>query len=194
MAPPAKVNRELIIEVGLHLVRKEGIDSLNVRRIAAELACSTRPILYYYKTMDELKKAVYDNADEYHSQYIMTMPEDTANPLLSVGLRYIRFAQEEKNLFRFLFQSNSFQNDSFRELLANGNNPILQPLCEAAGLTVEQAKDVFEMLFICVHGAASLIANNSIFYDEKYYEKLLTNTFFGAVGIVKGGQPNDEVL
>ena len=194
MAPPAKVNRELIIEVGLKLVREEGIDCLNVRKIATELKCSTRPILYYYKTMDELKKAVYDKADEYHSQYIMTMTEDTANPLLSIGLRYIRFAQEEKNLFRFLFQSNSFQNDSFRELLANGDNPIIQPLCEAVGLTIEQAKEVFEMLFICVHGVASLIANNSIFYDEKYYEKLLTNTFYGAVGIVRGGQPNDEVL
>ena len=66
MAPPAKVNRELIIEVGLNLIREEGIDSLNVRKIATELKCSTRPILYYYKTMDELKKAVYDKADEYH--------------------------------------------------------------------------------------------------------------------------------
>lgn len=194
MAPPAKVNRELIIDVGLNLVREKGIGSLNVRKIAAELKCSTRPILYYYNTMDELKKAVYDKADEYHSQYIMTMAEDTANPLLSIGLRYIRFAQEEKNLFRFLFQSNSFQNDSFRELLANSENPMLQPLCEAVGLTVEQANDVFEMLFICVHGAASLIANNSIFYDKKYYEKLLTNIFYGAVGIVRGGQPNDEDL
>jgi len=117
MAPPAKVNRELIIEVGLNLIREEGIDSLNVRKIATELKCSTRPILYYYKTMDELKKAVYDKADEYHSQYIMTMTEDTFNPLLSIGLRYIRFAQEEKNCFVFCFNQTAFRMTVFGNCL-----------------------------------------------------------------------------
>ena len=35
----------------------------------------------------------------------MTIPEDAAEPMLEIGLNYIRFAIEEPHLFRFLFQS-----------------------------------------------------------------------------------------
>ena len=37
------------------------------------------------------------------------MPKDTdENPMLALGLNYVRFGQEEKNLFRFLFQTDKF--------------------------------------------------------------------------------------
>ncbi len=192
MPPKAKISKEMVIEAGLKIVRTEGAGNLNVRRIAAELNCSTQPVVYHYDTVNDLKSDVYAAADKFHEKFIMTPDENAHNPLLSIGLRYIRFAEEEKYLFRFLFQSDKFCNISFRDLLdAEDSNPVIQPLCEIAKLSESQAKEVFEALFICVHGIASLIANNSLTYNESQYERLLTNTFLGAIGIIKGDK-NDE--
>ncbi|MBQ3842234.1 MAG: TetR/AcrR family transcriptional regulator [Ruminiclostridium sp.] len=195
MPPKAKITKEMIIEAGLKAVRSEGADSLNVRRVAAQLGCSTQPVMYHYKTVDELRADVYAAADGLHTEYIMTPDESIPNPLLSVGLKYIRFANEEKHLFVFLFQSGNFRSESFKELLeSDGMDFMFQPLCEAAELTMQQAKEVFAMLFICVHGAASLLANNSLDYDEEYFTKLLDNTFTGAVGAVKRGNRYEKAV
>lgn len=188
MPPKAKINKDMIVEAGLKVVQKEGAESLNVRRVAAELGCSTQPVMYHYESVSDLKSDVYAAADELHTRYILTPDENVHDPLLSIGLRYISFANENKHLFRFLFQSDKFHNQSFRDLLdANGKNPVIQPLCMHIGLSEPQAKEVFETLFICVHGAASMIANNSITYDEAYYAKLLTNTLMGIIEVMKRG-------
>ena len=189
MPPKAKITRDMIIEAGLQIVRTEGTESLNVRRTAAELDCSTQPVMYHFKTVSDLKAAVYERANDLHTAYILTPDADAADPFLSVGLRYIRFAAEEPHLFRLLLQSTQFQNVSFQELTqSDGLTPVLAPLCESAGLSAAQAKEIFGILFVCVHGAASLIANNAIPYDRAYFENMLTAAFEGAVMRMKGTQ------
>lgn len=189
MPPKAKITKEMVINAGLKIVRTEGEENLNVRRVATELNCSTQPVMYHFKTVNDLKSAVYRLADELHTNFLMIPDENADNPLLSIGLRYIQFANEEKNLFCFLFQSDKFQNISFRELVySDYSAPIIAPICENTGLSELQAKELFESLLICVHGAASLIANNSIDYDNNYFERLMKNTFTGMMCIIKGGK------
>ena len=142
MPPNAKITGDMIIGAGLQIVRTEGAENLNVRRVAAELDCSTQPVMYYFKTVTDLKAAVYARTNDLHTAYILTPDADAADPFLSIGLRYIRFAAEEPHLFRFLFQSNQFQNVSFQELMqSDGLTPVLAPLCETAGLSEAQAKE-----------------------------------------------------
>ena len=188
MPPKAKITRDMVIAAGFDIVRSEGQESLNVRRIASKLECSTQPIMYHYKTVDELKADIYAAADAFHTEYIMH-PNANAAPLLYIGLNYVRFAHEEKHLYRFLFQSDKFRNIGLGDLL-NGDESafLLEPLVRQAGLTLEQAKTVFETLFICVHGYASLLANNPMEYNEKRCAELLTNTFMSIVGFVKRGE------
>lgn len=187
MPPKAKITRDMIIEAGIKVVREKGAESLNVRQVAAVLGCSTQPVMYHFSTVSELKAAVYAAADELHTAFIMTPDESIGDPFLSIGLRYIRFAAEERELFRFLFQSGKFGNMSFSELMEQEeNSPLLAPLCSGAGLDEAQAREVFSVLFMCVHGAACLIANNSMEYEEEHFKKLLTRTFFGVIGAVRG--------
>lgn len=189
MPPKARISKEMVIEAGLGIVRREGLENLSARSVAAALGCSTQPVMYHYTAVSELKADVYDAADELHTRYITEPYEGAGNPMLSLGLRYIRFAQEERHLFRFLFQSDSFRVRTFREMIeADDIAPVLMPLMEATGLDGEQARTVFAELFICVHGAASLLANNSIEYDEEYFARLLENTLIGAVAALKGGK------
>ena len=189
MPPKAKITKEMIINAGLSVVRNEGQESLNVRRIAAELDCSTQPIMYHYKTVDELKADIYAAADSLHAEYIMQTNDKADNPMLSIGLNYIKFAYNEKFLFRFLFQSDKLQNVGFSELIEGEETEfLLQPLVQQTGLTIGQAREAFETLFICVHGFASLLANNSMNYNEEQCVKMLTNTFMGIVGFIMRGE------
>ena len=56
--------------------------------------------MYQFPNLDMLRDLAYQKADAFHSEYILT-----AGDLLEIGMRYIRFAEEEPQLFRFLFQS-----------------------------------------------------------------------------------------
>ena len=189
MPPKARVTKEMVIQAGLDIVQSEGQESLNVRRIANRLGCSTQPVMYHYKTVEGLKADIYAAADEFHTKYIMQPDDNAENPLLSIGLNYIRFAEKEKFLFRFLFQSDKFRNISFKEMVGNSENDFLiRPLAEQTGLAPEQAKTVFETLFICVHGYASLLANNSMEYNEEHSAEMLKNIFMSAVGFMLRGE------
>lgn len=44
-------------------------------------------------------------------------------------------------------------------------------------LNIEEIKEMFTILFITAHGIASLLANNSIAYDENHFKKILETSF-----------------
>ena len=184
MPPAPKIKKEMIINAGKEVIQSDGIENLNVRKIALKLNCSTQPIMYHYKTVAELKSAIYSEIDQYHSAYIMNIENGSLNPMLSIGLRYIMFAYEEKNYFKFLFQSNKFSNMNFNGLFDDDNDElsmIYNILAQEAHITKMQSKELFENLFIMVHGLASLLANNAMKYDEKYCIKILENTFHSLI-------------
>ena len=187
MPPEARIDKKMIIEAGLKIVRTQGENALNVRRIAAELGCSTQPVMYHYKTVEDLKADIYAAADELHTEYIMAPDESAEDPALSIGLRYIRFANEEKHLFRFLFQSGKFRNTNLRGLISSDElSPILRVIFMKTGLTEMQAKEAFETLFTLVHGAAGMLANNDMDFDIEHYAIMLRNTFKGIIGVLRG--------
>ena len=188
MPPKLQISREMIIETGLDIIRTHGADALNVRKIAAELGCSTQPVMYQFSTVNELRDTLYQQADKLHSEYLMNMTQ-CENPMMAVGMNYIKFAFEEKHLFRFLFQSDNFNDNSLSALISNeGLTPVYSILHDETGLNEQQCKDAFSALFLTVHGIASLLANNSMEYDEEHFENVLNNVFMGIIGIMKGGE------
>lgn len=186
MPPKEKITREMIVDAAFSVVREIGAENLNARTVAKALGCSTQPVMYHFKTMEALKRAVYRKADDYHSACLMSLSGD--DPMLEIGLNYIRFGMTEKHLFRFLFQSNGFAGATIVELMDAGElAPILNLLCQQAGVSAEQAKAIFRVLFLTVHGYASMFANNEIPYEEAAIQADLTLVFQGLMDAVKGG-------
>ena len=184
MAPRPKVTREMIVDAGLSVAREQGIENVNARTVSERLGCSTQPVMYHFSRIEELKRAIYTKADEYHSAFIMDARE--GNPLLGIGLNYIRFARTEKHLFRLLFQSDGFAGKSVADLTdAEELVPVRQALSRAAGIDMVQARAVFRLLFLFIHGYASMFANNSLTYDERIVVKDLERAFNGALHTVK---------
>lgn len=158
------------MEAAFQLVRRDGFDALTARGLAAELGCSTQPIMYRFPDLAELKALVYQRADEYHTAYLFS-----AEDLLGVGLRYVQFAAEETNLFRLLFQSGHFDGTSLAEMLAAPEaGDLIRATSFELGLSKEDALSAFEALYVAVHGYASLIANNAMSYDPNSIKKTFT--------------------
>ena len=192
MPPRAKITREMILDAAFSIVREEGIDKVTARRISERLNCSTQPVLYHFSTVEEIKDSLYKMADEYHSGYIMNMDEDDENPMVTIGVNYIRFAMEERNLFRFLFQSDELSGFGILDLMELEEiHPLLEVLKQELDMPMEQVKQVFSTLFIYVHGYASLYANNTMVYEESVVLKALDNVFLGAVCALKGAEDEE---
>lgn len=181
MAPRAKVNREMIINAAYEIVRESGEEKINARNIAEKLGCSTQPVLYVFKTMDEIRECVYQKADEYHSEYLMTANESEGNPMAALWKNYIRFSIEEKNLFRFLFQSNAFSGRMHELADDERLTPVLQIMASHIGIGAAEAKEFFRCVFYPVHGIASLLANNSMEYNEGELEKVIDMITCGVI-------------
>lgn len=185
MPPKSKVTKEMIIEAALEIIREHGYEALNARTIAKRLGCSTQPVLYNFKTVDDIREAAYQKADAFHTDFIMPKETDD-NPMLALGLNYVRFGHVEKNLFRFLFQTNNFSGMNVETLI---NSPYLSGVLEvmSKGLKcdVEEARKLFLTFFCAAHGLASLLANNSMEYDEEHCAGVLKSVFYGVVAAKK---------
>lgn len=186
MPPKARISKEMIIQEAFQIAQKQGVDKITARSISERLKCSTQPVLYYFATVEEIKEAVYQQADEYHTCWLMNMECDYGNPMLNIGMNYIRFAVEERNLFHLLFQSNEFSGAGMMDLVQSEKlELVMQILQQKAGVTADEAREIFTTLFIFVHGYASMFANNEMTYDEKLLVTSLTKVFFGAIYAAK---------
>ena len=167
MPPKTRISKEMIIEAAVEVVRTKGYESINARTVSQLLHCSTQPVMYSFATIDSLKRSVFRRVDHLHSEYMMNIPPEQ-DPVLGIGLNYIRFAVEEPQLFRFLFQSGYAEESSLPEMIDSEElKPILSAMKEGSGLEMEQTKKVFLMVALFAHGYASIIVNSGLKYDEK---------------------------
>ena len=186
MPPKVKIPKKMVADASFEVVRANGHENLNARTISEYLGCSTQPVLYTFKTVDEIREAAYEMADRYHTEYISPKETD-ADPMLALGLNYVRFGHEEKNLFRFLFQTDKFGGKDIGTLMSDpGLSGIMEVMAVGLKVNTEQARDMFLAFFCVAHGMASLLANNSMEYDEGQCKKMLENVFFGMIAARKG--------
>ena len=182
MPPKHKITRDMVIDAAFEVARKTGAENINARTVSKKLNCSTQPVMYHFATIEELRKAAYKKTDDYHTEYLMNIPETQEDIMLGIGVNYIRFAVEEPNLFRFLFQSGFAVENSLLEMINSKELiPVISAMQEEMDMNMEQTKEVFITLAMFVHGYASIITNNSLEYDEKLIAKHLERVCTGAI-------------
>lgn len=113
-----KASREQIIDAAVAVLRDDGFSAINARSVAKKLGCSTQPIYFSFKNMDELKAALTERAIELHTQRVrdsLRAHEGNDSRYSSYGMGFVKFAAEEKQLFRWLYlegkQLGPYQND-----------------------------------------------------------------------------------
>ncbi len=177
-----------IIEAALTIVKKEGFEGLNARRLAKELHASTQPIYIEFKNMDEVKKEVRNEIERIYQSFAKKEMEKNIYPTFkSFGMGYILFAKKEPELFKILFlRKREDMNDNPDDL-----EPIYQLLMKSQGLTYEQAQKLHLTSWIFVHGLATQIVTQYIDWKEEELSSLLTLSFQGFLKEIKGESQHD---
>ena len=192
MPPKARITKEMILDAAVAVVRRDGFESVNARTVSRQLRCSTQPVMYQFSTVDAMKRAAYDAVDKRHTEYLMTVPPEQ-DPILGIGLNYIRFAVEEPQLFRFLFQSGYTEENNLLEMVDSEElAPVLAAMRDGAGLRIKKTRDVFISVALFAHGYASLIANNHLEFDETLIAEHLERAWNGAVLAVQQEEENES--
>ncbi len=176
----------MVVDAAFEIARETGAENINARTVAKKLKCSTQPVMYHFETIEELKRAAYEKTGEYHTGYLLDISKARENVMLEIGLNYVRFAVNEPYLFRFLFQSGFAKENSMLEMINSEElAPVLSVMQGAMKLNAEQTKNVFIMLAMFVHGYASIIANNSLEYEEEVITMHLKQVYKGAILAVR---------
>ena len=192
MPPKTRITKDMIINAAVEVAQQSGYENINARTVSARLHCSTQPVMYHFSTIDAMKQAAYSKVDQLHSEYLLTIrPEQ--DPILGIGLNYVRFAVEEPQLFRFLFQSGYAEENSLLEMIdSEALSPVLAAIQEGAGLSMEKTKQVFLTVALFAHGYASIIANNHLEFNEDLIAEHLERTWNGAVLAAAQEEPNES--
>ena len=182
----AKVTKEMIIEAAFEIAKEMGAENINARTVSQKLGCSTQPVLYHFKTIEDVRIAAHKKASEFHIDYVTNLSGKYERPMLEVGMRYIQFAVEEKNLFRFLYHSSYYTGVSLSDWLTGKIfDYLFTILNRQAEVDERQAYSIFSQIVLVTHGIASLLANNAMVYDEAYCINTLSNAYFGIMYLIK---------
>lgn len=76
MPPIKKYKKEDIVGVTYLLIKEEGLESVNARKIASKLGCSVQPIFHNFTTMEELLTEVYQKIYSKYQEYMMRGEND----------------------------------------------------------------------------------------------------------------------
>ena len=177
MPPKVKITKEDIIKTAIELVRANGEDAINARAIAASLNCSTQPVFSNFATMDELQESLIITAYEIYLEFLKAEAESGKYPQYkSFGMAYIRFAKEEKELFKLLFM----RDRKGQELTTTPDfEASVEIIMRANGVTREKARLMHLEMWTCVHGIGTMLATSFLSLEWELISDMLTDVYQG---------------
>lgn len=177
MPPVQKTGKDEIINAAFEIVRKEGVEELNARSIARKLEISTQPIFSNFTCMDEVKMEVIRKASSFY--FAMLGEEEKSGkypPLKARGMGYIRFAREERNLFRLLFMD---KREPGVKIPTDDASKEISIISDSLSFQENKAERMHALLWFFVHGIAALIVTESLDISEEDISRALTDTYLG---------------
>ena len=178
MPPKFKFTRDEITNAALNVTRKNGISGLTARALAAELGCSVKPIFGLFKNMEEVGQEVFIASDLLYQNYLREdMAKEKYPPYKASGMAYIRFAKEERELFKLLFMR-----DRSREKIEENKEeirPLMQLIQQNLGISEDEAYLFHLEMWLYVHGIATMIATSYLDWDDEFISRVLTDAYMG---------------
>lgn len=178
MPPKIKISKDDILRTALELLRQSGLQALNARTISSALNCSTQPIFSNFANMDELKLAVVEQADALCQAYMQQEVESGRFPAYKAhGMAYIRFAKEERELFKLLYMRD--RSGEVIEAETDLNSHMETLVHQYTGLDPDQTKLFHLEMWAYVHGIAAMFATGFLDLEWELVSKMLTDAYQG---------------
>lgn len=184
MPRTAFFSKETIIAKALDLVRAEGSEALSARNLSKALNCSISPLFTVFENMDEIKTEVRKAAAQVFADYVDDVTD--YNPAFKeFGLRLVRFAKEEKNLFYLIFLD---ETEAYNHDIPQKAQECLEGIEEEYGITAQQADFLFTQMWTYTCGLAilNLKSQDALSEDEISYK--LSAQFSTQMYFLKSGR------
>ena len=178
MPPKCKFTKQEVVQAALDMTRESGINSITARALGERLGSSSRPIFSLFQSMQEVQQEVLYAADALYQDYLKRDMTAGEYPVYKAsGIAYIRFAKEEKELFKLLFMR-----DRSTEQIGDSKNelkPIIEIIMANTGLSEQDAFMFHLEMWMYVHGIATMIATSYLEWDWDTISQMLTDGFEG---------------
>ena len=158
MPAAKKITRESIINCAFDVLREKGCSALNARSVAEKIGCSTQPIYNSIKNMDELKTELSRRAEYEHTERVrasLNLNDGTHSRYSDYGVGFVRFAEQEKQLFRWIYLEDGQTGKRRDDILLPD---IIRTICEEYGYDAETASKLHRDMIFYSYGLA-LLAN-----------------------------------
>ena len=178
-----KVSKEQIINAAVDVLRDDGFSAINARSVAKKLGCSTQPIYFSFRNMEELKAALTERAIQMHTQRVrdsMRIHEGSDSRYSSYGMGFVKFAAEEKQLFRWLYlegeQLGPYQNDVL-------TSEVISVITEEFGYEEDVARRFHQDMVYFTYGLAILANTDHLHLTEAELREAFRREFRALIAI-----------
>ena len=178
-----KVSKEQIIDAAVDVLRDDGFSAINARSVAKKLGCSTQPIYFSFRNMEELKAALTERAIQMHTQRVrdsLRIHEGSDSRYSSYGMGFVKFAAEEKQLFRWLYlegeQLGPYQNDVL-------TSEVISVITEEFGYEEDVARRFHQDMVYFTYGLASLANTDHLHLTEAELREAFRREFRALIAI-----------
>ena len=190
MSATKKITKDMIVDAALEIFRAEGFDAVTSRRVAFKLGCSTQPIYFEYKNMDELKndivKKVVGQLNEIFSSVSNEGREEPDEFVYrSFGLSFLKFVQADPFVFRQIY----IVDGKIGRQVDNLRMPIILDILENKyGYKKETALAIHKMASCSLMGMAVFVSSGYKKISEDEMQKNL-GILFASICSVYGPPP-----
>ena len=178
-----KVSKEQIINAAVDVLRDDGFFAINARSVAKKLGCSTQPIYFSFRNMEELKAALTERAIQMHTQRVrdsLRIHEGNDSRYSSYGMGFVKFAAEEKQLFRWLYlegeQLGPYQNDVL-------TSEVISVITEEFGYEEDVARRFHQDMVYFTYGLAILANTDHLHLTEAELREAFRREFRALIAI-----------
>ena len=174
--------KEELIEAGITLVAKEGLEGFSLRKVAAVCGVSHAAPYSHFENKDvlleEMQNYITNNFSEELEKAIAKC-EKQENVLMELGFAYLQFFVMHPNYFVFLFGKYNIALDLTENADSERNykpfeifKSVVFQILSQKNYPKEKWNDAIIALWAFVHGITSLATMENITYNKKWETKL----------------------
>jgi AcrR family transcriptional regulator len=186
---------DVVLAAAVGVVRRQGLDGLSARSVAARLKASVAPVYSAFRSMAELERKVLVEARRLMDE--RTRRNFSEMPFLNIGVGIVTFARDEPRLFSALFLSRH----PFQDILAAFHASVLARMKTDAMLRLlpdAALKRLLDALWFYTIGlSTALVYGQLVAADDEHLIAYLRNMgniliLAEVMGVADGDSPENE--
>lgn len=188
MPPKPKFTEEEIIAAALRLVSEHGAEALTAKSLGKALGSSATPLFTVFTGMEEIRARVRQAAMRRFEAFAVPSL-DSLPAFKQIGMKTVLFSVCEPKLFQLLFMQENRAAESFDDVfgaLGSTASLCIEMLQADYALTREDARLVFETVWIYTFGVGALCANGVCRFSEADLSRMLSTQFRATLQYVQG--------